>query len=188
MTREWYSSGLAADWADAQIICILINNPEENTIMWRNIVIGAAGAVMAVIVLTVAETLWGWMSVVLVPPVPSGAVVAFDGKCPEDGWETYQLGAGRFLLGADKKRALHDTDGYETHTLTVAEMPTHNHNGDGSLLLVKVTGGHTAPGFDTADGHIEFSLRQGYKMESAGKGEAHNNMPPYLVVNFCKRK
>ena len=153
--------------------------------MWRNIVIGAAGAIMAVVVLTAAETLWGWVSIVLGPPVPSGAVVAFDGECPEE-WDSYQLGAGRFLLGADNARTLHEEGGEENHTLTVAEMPNHNHD-NGQFLLVRITGSHTAPGFDDR-GHNEFNIQHGVSMVAMGGGQPHNNMPPYLVVNFCEKK
>ena len=135
---------------------------------------------------------WGWVAIALGPSVPSGAVLAFHGECPNGSrWEPYQLGAGRFLLGADKTREdlpLHKKDGHETHTLTVPEMPTHNHDNDGKLLLVSVTGDGTAEGSDKKNAHIEFNLGRGYSMIEMGGGQPHNNMPPYLVVNFCKKK
>ena len=70
--------------------------------MWKNIIVGAAGAIVAVIVLAAAEEIWGWIGPVFGPTsiVPSGAVVAFDGNCPEDGWDTCKEGAGRFLIGS----------------------------------------------------------------------------------------
>ena len=147
---------------------------------------------MAVAVLAAVEGLWGWVAIALGPSVPSGAVLAFHGECPKGSrWEPYQLGAGRFLLGADRTRkdlTLYKTGGHKTHTLTVPEMPTHNHNNRGELLLVKVTGDGTATGSDTKNADREFSLAEGYRMIEMGGGQPHNNMPPYLVLNFCKKK
>ena len=136
--------------------------------MWRNLAIGAAGSIVALVVMAAAEGIWGWARAVFgpSPTVPPGAVVAFDGECPKNGWETYQLGAGRFLFGADKTRVLHDEGGEENHTLSIPEMPKHNHDGDGDLLLVKVTGDHTADGHDKILGDTEFSLRTGERAQA----------------------
>ena len=79
-----------------------------------------------------------------------------------------------------------ETGGAKTHTLTIAEMPAHDHP----------RGTHSTPGFtdDAGTGGI-----QGYmggdlsvgsfdaRLASQGGGNAHNNMPPYIVVYMWKR-
>lgn len=100
-------------------------------------------------------------------------------------WEKLE---GRFLLGSSSTYKLGSTGGEATHTLAYGEMPKHTHamysgngGGDGtwepdggSFLVDSVTENKTtwwAP----------------LGMNYAGGGAAHNNMPPYLVVNMWKR-
>lgn len=100
-------------------------------------------------------------------------------------WEKLE---GRFLLGSNSTYKPGSTGGEATHTLTYNEMPKHTHpmysansGGDGtwtpdegSYLVDSVTDDKTT---------WWARLAMGY----AGGGEAHNNMPPYLVVNMWKR-
>lgn len=100
-------------------------------------------------------------------------------------WEKLE---GRFLLSSSSTYKPGSTGGEATHTLTNGEMPKHTHamysgnsGGDGtwepdggSYLVDSVTENKTtwwAP----------------LGMNYAGGGAAHNNMPPYLVVNMWKR-
>lgn len=100
-------------------------------------------------------------------------------------WEKLE---GRFLLGSSSTYKLGSTGGEATHTLTYDEMPKHTHamySGNsggpqdwepdgGSYLVDSVTESKTtwwAP----------------LGMNYAGGSAAHNNMPPYLVVNMWKR-
>lgn len=100
-------------------------------------------------------------------------------------WEKLE---GRFLLGSSSTYTNGATGGEATHTLTTGEMPKHTHlmysgnsGGDGtwepdggSYLVDSVTDNKTtwwAP----------------LGMNYAGGSAAHNNMPPYLVVNMWKR-
>ena len=151
----------------------------------REILIAAAGAVIAALIAAAAEGIFGALSSLLGPTVPPGAVVAFDRECPE-GWESYQIGAGRFLLGADKARALNDEGGSAEHVLTLAEMPNHNH--DGGRFLVGRTGDNTVRAETDDTGQNEINIRHGFPMVAEGGGQPHNNMPPYLVVNFCEKR
>lgn len=109
-------------------------------------------------------------------------------------WEQIK---GRFLLGSENASVNNETTfgdlndagylfhvgdmgGSYKHKLTEAEMPKHHHEigsayggiGDGSILQrgwQETTGGRS---FATTD---------------IGNNEAHNNMPPYFVVNIWKR-
>lgn len=157
--------------------------------MARDIILAVSGAVIATLIGVMAERLFGALSSLLGPPVPSGAVVAFHGACPEaEGWESYPLGAGRFLLGSGKGYTLHADGGSEKHQLSIDEMPAHDHSDDGKGFLVMRTGGNTvhAPTDDT--GQNEINIRHGLPMVAMGKNKPHENMPPYLVVNFCKKR
>ena len=100
----------------------------------REILIGAGGAVLAGLVLAAAEEFFDALSL-YVGAVPSGAVMAFDDKCP-DGWKTYHDGKGRFLLGAGETdedddgtdHALRSKGGKERVTLAMSQMPKHRHD------------------------------------------------------------
>lgn len=109
-------------------------------------------------------------------------------------WEKLE---GRFLLGSDSTYNPGSTGGEATHTLTLNEMPVHNHDGlyysyidtENSVTLNGGTasyhipwGSSSYPG-DYGAGTGEKELITG----NAGGGTAHNNMPPYLVVNMWKR-
>ena len=66
-----------------------------------------------------------------------------------------------------------DEGGAETHTLSVDEMPAHTHQGFDSP-------GGTASGPGGAGNTVGGTSQTG----STGSGNAHNNMPPFTVVNY----
>ncbi|MCA9949517.1 MAG: phage tail protein [Anaerolineales bacterium] len=80
--------------------------------------------------------------------------------------------------------------GEETHTLIAAEMPQHNHalvasstdgnssNIDNSLLA------REAGGIYRADVNNPVQLKAGV-VANVGGGQAHDNMQPYIAINFC---
>ena len=96
-------------------------------------------------------------------------------------WEAFAT--GRTLVGVDAN----DTDfnasgkegGSKTVTLTKDQMPAHTHT-----LKRSKTGGQTYTGavFDSVDGPYE-----DVSTLSAGGGDAHDNMPPYITVYMWKR-
>lgn len=100
-----------------------------------------------------------------------------------DGSTTFNLPnlKGRVITGIDSNDTdfdtLGETGGEKTHTLTVEEIPSHNHdlNGytdtpnQGSLYYLSVKG------IDA------YGVTQ---TENAGGGQAHNIMQPYIVLNY----
>lgn len=115
----------------------------------------------------------------------------------------------RFLLGSGS-RGVGAQGGEETHTLSLDEMPSHNH-GVGSIQSTGefgyqradvqtysyasgsfkvVSGGQGYTGQHRVAGnkyqHFMSNSRSG-STASNGSSKAHNNMPPYEVVNIWKR-
>ena len=83
----------------------------------------------------------------------------------------------RVPVGAGGDYALGDTGGEETHTLTVGEMPKHDHvlniyAGSGSV-------GGGIVGYSGAAGGSQYSA-----FANVGGGQPHNNMQPYTVINY----
>jgi len=177
--------------------------------MLERIMIGAAGAVVAVLIISALTKFTGWISVLFEPAVPDGAVVAFLSPCKEvDGWEDYADGAGKFLLGAGKgvlrpqgphrppqsksemplsEIKFGDQGGQEAHTLTIDEMPGHNHGNGPGQYLVQITGRDTVHA-STDSSSNEIDIRRGFAIKVAGGGQPHNNMPPYIALHFCQKK
>jgi len=90
----------------------------------------------------------------------------------------------RFVVGAGSNYNLNATGGESTHTLTIAEMPSHNHsftviarntNSEGEGVL---TGGVSN---STSDGSFTGNT------ESYGNSQAHENRPPYYALYYIMR-
>lgn len=123
--------------------------------------------------------------------------------------------AGRVLVGLDSGDTdfdtVEETGGAKTHTLTEAQIPAHTHiqdshnhtqNAHSHQILRErsaTTGGATTQIARTAD--ASSTVDTGVNTENStatnqattatnqntGGGEAHNNMPPYLVCYIWKR-
>ena len=118
---------------------------------------------------------------------------------------TWEQIKGRFLLGTGTpddnsntgwgtnltwngtnkyNEAVGSTGGESLHTLTVAQMPSHSHTLE-SWVTRSPTGGR--------DAFLVYGMNSGtpqstkYYQSPEGGGQAHNNMPPYLVVYMWKR-
>ena len=96
---------------------------------------------------------------------------------------TWERVKDRFLLSAGDSHAAGSTGGEETHTLTAAELPDHTHT-------FKYTGQSVTTGVNAI--RLNQAASNQYNEYSGGqssncKGQAHNNMPPYLAVYVWKR-
>ena len=84
-----------------------------------------------------------------------------------------------FLLAAGDTYSAGSTGGEATHTLTVDEMPSHNH---GFKTIEKKAASGTNYSRFASDGDAVGSV-----ITETGGGQAHNNMPPYLAVFMWQR-
>lgn len=92
---------------------------------------------------------------------------------------TWEQLKDKFLLASGDTYTAGNTGGEATHTLTIGEIPSHRHEAS-TLARYAVTGSANAlAGYDPSTAHQTTSY--------VGGGQAHNNMPPYLVVNVWKR-
>lgn len=95
-----------------------------------------------------------------------------------------------FLLSAGDTYKAGETGGEAKHTLTVEEMPSHKHAYPftNSLLGVGASSANKETNSLTGNGGSWSNIRaSGNTMQNTGGSEAHNNMPPYLVVYMWKR-
>ena len=104
-----------------------------------------------------------------------------------DGSTTFNLPdlRGRFPYGASVDADVGNTGGAETHTLTVDEMPSHAHilggvRQDGAGADRNRLTGTTGTASTVAAGDT-------YGVRHAGGGQPHNNMPPYIEINYIIR-
>lgn len=102
----------------------------------------------------------------------------------------------RFLLGhGDTYYTIGNEGGSSTVTLTVAQMPSHQHvetisNGSWAYDMVYNRGGTdtSSDGGAVVDASVNRTATGAKALTNAtGSGEAHSNMPPYRVVNIWRR-
>jgi microcystin-dependent protein len=92
---------------------------------------------------------------------------------------------GRVPVGRDAGQSefdvLGETGGAKTHTLTVAEMPSHTHVYTNKYGNVNTgTTWAAMSNFNNAQAPTTSTL----STQASGDGEAHNNLQPYIVLNY----
>lgn len=94
---------------------------------------------------------------------------------------TWERIGGRFLLGADDTYPAGSTGGEAEHTLTIDEMPRHNHEID------NLNASGNATPFMAVQAQDKKGDGGNVQTMYTGGSKPHNNMPPYLAVNMWRR-
>lgn len=93
-----------------------------------------------------------------------------------------EWGSGRVPVGVNTGdnnfNTVEKTGGASTHTLTIAQIPAHSHNMNARLASGTATGWHV---------DIQNTAAQIISTASAGGGQAHNNLQPYITCYMWKR-
>lgn len=87
---------------------------------------------------------------------------------------------GQVHVSAGENYEVGDTGGEATHTLTINEMPSHDHTQSGGWGA-----GSLGAGYFRVDTNSPKTIWS--NVAAKGGGQAHNNMPPYIVVNRWHR-
>jgi len=136
----------------------------------------------------------------LVGGVPKNGVVAFDASdgCPAN-WSPFAEASGRFIIGADDGTySYRSTGGAAKVALANQELPAHKHDLNFHFAFMRANRGQVVdlsslPRINaSASPNPEMNLinSSGEAAKSttlSGLGEAHDNIPPYLALHFCKK-
>lgn len=101
-------------------------------------------------------------------------------------WEKIE---GKFLLASSATYTLGSTGGNSSHTLTVAEMPSHRHDNleylfNGNKISLSASGN---TGYNLSWNTSGSSDYSDIRTSLTGGGQAFDIMPPYLAINVWKR-
>lgn len=125
--------------------------------------------------------------------LPKGAIIMWSGanNAIPLGWALCDGKSGtpnlrdRFIVGAGKTYEVGATGGADSVTLTIDQMPTHNHANDPYKYLLKVDGQltHTATDASANEPNIHYVA----EMTNQGGGKSHENRPPYYALCFIMK-
>lgn len=183
----------------------------------RQVLIGAGSAVLAALVIGGFVRFTDWLDEIFRPPVPRGAVLAFDrddldeDSCPP-GWQPFLEARARSIVGAGdpskapgkygsgqdgqplKTYTHRQHGGVEQVALTKEEMPGHNHPGSNSGPTPYRTATRTNEWTDYATAPKDQAMGQDTKtglplvIQSEGGSEPHNNLSPFIALYYCKKE
>lgn len=120
--------------------------------------------------------------------VPSGVIVMWSGASIPAGWALCDGGVHNgvqtpdlrdmFIVGAGSSYSIGATGGEASHTLTVAEMPSHSHPG---LRTEKHVGDASPHDYDA------YKCRSDGTTGSTGGDQPHENRPPYYALAYIMK-
>lgn len=100
----------------------------------------------------------------------------------------------KFLLSSGDSYSAGTTGGEASHTLTIDEMPAHRHSlysaegySSDSVGIGNTNGKFIGCTFNGTGQYYDTTKTGETCLSNTGGGQAHNNMPPYLVVYMWKR-
>ena len=123
---------------------------------------------------------------------PEGTLMAFNrSKCP-GGWKKFNEASGRFIVASGTGRNLPmlkpgDVGGEASHTLSIESMPVHEHEFEEDGFYNKSTLNGEGLNLEFRDSNSLGVTRKSGITRQVGKGQPHNNMPPYYVVSLCTK-
>lgn len=192
-TPEWYMAtyGRGAVWEFKELSVIGFTAPStkfapvQTIIPWKD----ASGGLPRQIAyegktrwirIAGSDTAWGaWQSDALIAYPVGSIYISYSHTNPGTLFGgTWERLTGGFLWASQAGDTIGQTGGERTHTLTVNELPSHNHGGTytnagtATKTHAWLASGGSAMAYDTV---------------STGGGAAHNNMPPYIQVSIWRR-
>ena len=97
---------------------------------------------------------------------------------------TWEQLKDRFLLACGDKYNPGTTGGEATHTLSIAEMPSHSHETVNDHIIANDTNDNPLTLMNGTDARLSQNARATFNV---GGNLPHNNMPPYITVYVWKR-
>lgn len=154
----------------------------------REVIVAVLSSVITAGVLWGVAQAGGFVKRIAIPKVPGGAVLAFDGQCPNanEGWKPYAKAEGRFILGVgtgplNGQVHIEQLGGAEEVQLMATHLPGHSHD---VLLSSDTEGGGS--GIRGANNNSN-GAQSRKRAVSEGEASPHNNMPPFVALTFCQK-
>lgn len=180
---------------------------------FRKKIYAAIAAGVIVVITAIAAATWALVKNLpgKIGLIPSGTVAAFDLVTCPTGWSPYNRSWGRFIIGAVSTEQLGEipgafrqdgagsnlverpfgtAGGVQSHTLTIDEMPAHDHGGTtgdaNAGPFIEYPAQRGAAG--RLHGDVPFSTSgHSHSIPRQGGNQPHENMPPYVALHYCKK-
>ena len=123
--------------------------------------------------------------------VPTGTIVMYNGDSAPSGWALCNGSNGtpdlrdKFIVSTGSSYNRGDTGGAASVTLTVNQIPSHDHNVDTLNEFASTHGTWQTAGGYRQD-HVGGTHRKPITSDTGG-GQSHENRPPYYAVTFIMK-
>ena len=117
--------------------------------------------------------------------IPVGAVIAVDSADCPPGWSTFEPAQDRFIFAVSSEHPYRMMSGLEQVALEERHLPLHSHDVTSYEWGHSVNGNGAARRIDVDDGPPFSGIVGTLRTATAGGGEPHENMPPFIALPFC---